>query len=159
MEEKFRDDLYYRLGVIPIDIPPLRKRQEDIIALAEHFLKKTASKNRQQRRSINSEGIKLLMDYSWPGNIRELENLIERLSVISLDDEISAALIASHLGKAVSTANGYDNLPLDEAVFSFEKNLIVEAMKKADGVKNRAAKKLGISTSVLYYKLEKFGLL
>ncbi len=159
MEEKFRDDLYYRLGVIPIDIPPLRERREDIVALAEHFLKKTATKNRQNKKNINSDGIKLLMDYSWPGNIRELENLIERLSVISVDDEISATLIASHLGKTNLTTNDYSNIPLDKAVYSFEKNLIVDAMKKSDGVKNRAAKKLGISTSVLYYKLEKFGLI
>jgi len=159
MEGKFRDDLYYRLSVIPINLPPLRERKDDIVALVEHFLKKTAEENHQPKKNINTEGMKLLIDYPWPGNIRELENLIERLSVISLGDNIDAALIASHLGKTVNVANGYSNLLLEDAVYSFEKKLIVEAMKKANGVKNRAAKILGISTSVLYYKLEKFGLL
>ncbi len=159
MEGKFRDDLYYRLSVIPINLPPLRERKEDIIALAEHFLQKVADKNHLPKKKINTEGIKILLEYPWPGNIRELENLIERLSVISMGTEIDATLIASHLGKNVSVANGFGNLQLEDAVYSFEKNLIVEAMRKADGVKNRAAKILGISTSVLYYKLEKFGLL
>ena len=159
MEGKFRDDLYYRLSVIPIDLPPLRERKEDIVALTEHFLQKVADKNHQGKKRINSEGMKFLMEYPWPGNIRELENLVERLSVISISEEIEASLIASHLGKAVSVSNNLGNLLLEDAVYSFEKNLIVEAMKKADGVKNRAAKILGISTSVLYYKLEKFGLL
>lgn len=159
MEEKFREDLYYRLSVIPINLPPLRERKDDITALAEHFLKKVADKNHLPEKKINSEGMKLLLEYPWPGNIRELENLVERLSVISKENEIDAALIASHLGKAANVTNGYGNLLLEDAVYSFEKNLIVEAMKKAGGVKNRAAKILGISTSVLYYKLEKFGLL
>lgn len=159
MEGKFRDDLYYRLSIIPINLPSLRERRDDIIALAEHFLKKVADKNHLPKKKINSEGMKLLMEYPWPGNIRELENLIERLSVISTAEEIDAALIASHLGKAINAGNNYGNLMLEDAVYSFEKNLIVEAMKKANGVKNRAAKILGISTSVLYYKLEKFGLL
>lgn len=158
-EGKFRDDLYYRISVIPINLPALRERKEDIVALTEHFLKKSADKNHLSKKIINSEGMKILMDYPWPGNIRELENLIERLSVISIGEEIDASLIASHLGRNINITNGFGNLPLEEAVFSFEKNLIVEAMRKAEGVKNRAAKILGISTSVLYYKLEKFGLL
>jgi DNA-binding NtrC family response regulator len=158
-EGKFRDDLYYRISVIPINLPPLRERKEDIVALAEHFLKKVTEKNHLSKKSINNEGMKILADYPWPGNIRELENLIERLSVISVGNEIDAALIASHLGKNINIVNGFGNLLLEDAVYSFEKNMIVEAMRKADGVKNRAAKILGISTSVLYYKLEKFGLL
>lgn len=158
-EKKFRDDLYYRLSVIPINLPPLRERKDDIAALAGHFLKKVAVKNHLPMKKINSAGMKLLMEYPWPGNIRELENLIERLSVISTAEEIDAALIASHLGKAINTSNDYSKLMLEDALYSFEKNLIVDAMKKADGVKNRAAKILGINTSVLYYKLEKFGLL
>jgi len=100
-----------------------------------------------------------LSDYSWPGNIRELENLIERLSVISSENVINSDLIARHLFSNAGAANSFDNLPLEEALFNFEKSLIVQAMKKAGGVKNRAAKILGISTSVLYYKLEKFGLM
>ena len=158
-EEKFRDDLYYRLSVIPINLPPLRERKEDIGALVDHFLQNVAIKNCQKQKLINEEGMNLLIDYLWPGNIRELENLIERLCVISQQNEIDPSLIAGHISSTISHINGLSGLPLDKAVYSFEKKLITEAMKKANGVKNRAAKILGISTSALYYKLEKFGFL
>jgi DNA-binding NtrC family response regulator len=156
---KFREDLFYRLRVIPVILPSLRERKDDIPALINHFLKKMAQKNRQEQKEIDSDGLKLLLDYSWPGNIRELENLIERLVVISSTQKIDSGLIERHLSGSLKIASGLDNLPLDEAVYSFEKKLVVQAMEKSDGVKNRAAKLLGISTSVLYYKLEKFGLL
>lgn len=158
-EGKFREDLFYRLSVIPIMIPSLRERKEDILLLVEYFLHKSAEKNSSQKKTIEAESVKLLNEYSWPGNIRELENLIERLSVISDEKIINSELIARHLFSHAGTANSFDNLPLEEALFNFEKSLIVQAMKKADGVKNRAAKILGINTSVLYYKLEKFGLM
>jgi DNA-binding NtrC family response regulator len=158
-EGKFREDLFYRLSVIPLKLPSLRERKDDIIPLVEHFLKKFASLNRDKKNIIDKEGIKLLVEYPWPGNIRELENLMERLCVISRSTEIENGLIARHLSGNIQHSTNYDNLPLEEALFAFEKNLIVQAMKRADGVKNRAAKILGISTSVLYYKLDKFGLI
>ncbi len=158
-EEKFRDDLYYRLGVIPIQLPSLRDRKEDIPALVDHFLLKLSEKNRQPKKNIDELGLKLLSDYPWPGNIRELENLIERLFVISTGEQIQYGLIARHLNSKPTINNGFENLQLDSAIFSFEKNMISMAMKKTGGVKNRAAKILGINTSSLYYKLEKFGLL
>ncbi|RMH93481.1 MAG: sigma-54-dependent Fis family transcriptional regulator [Calditrichaeota bacterium] len=158
MEGKFREDLYYRLSVIPITLPPLRERREDIPALVEHFLGKRRG-NRPPKR-ISPEGMKLLMEYHWPGNIRELENLIERLQVISPGPEIDAGLIAAQLGQApIAPGAGYDHLPLEEAVAAFEKNLILHALKKAGGVKTQAARLLGIRPSTLYYKLEKYGLL
>ncbi len=155
-EGEFREDLYYRLSVIPMQLPPLRDRREDIPELVNHFLQK-----RSQPKTITAEGINLLMEYSWPGNIRELENLMERLQVIAPGPEIDPQLIAVHLGSGIShnTSGQYDNLPLDDALYAFEKNLIVHALKKCDNVKNRAAKLLGIKTSTLYYKLEKFDLL
>lgn len=159
MEEKFREDLFYRLSVIPINLPSLRARKDDIPLLVNYFIKKNAEKNHQSVKEIENEGMKLLIEYPWPGNIRELENLIERLVVISRENRIESSLIARHLNSGITLNNVYDNLPLEESVFAFEKNLIIQAMKKADGVKNRAAKLLGISTSVLYYKLEKFGLM
>lgn len=159
VEGKFREDLFYRLSVIPVKLPSLRERREDIPLLIEHFLIKLAEKNNQKRKTVNPEGLKLLSEYNWPGNIRELENLIERLFVISNTDEISPELISSHLCGRNSLNNQFDNMPLEDALYAFEKNLIVQAMKKAEGIKNRAAKLLGIPTSVLYYKLEKFGLL
>lgn len=158
-EEKFREDLFYRLSVIPVALPPLRERKVDIPLLVNFFLKKMSEKNKQPLKEITNDGLDLLSDYTWPGNIRELENLIERLTVISQGNQIDPDLIAAHLSNNPKPAGITGNLPLDEAVYSFEKNLIVQAMKKSGGVKNRAAKALGISTSVLYYKLEKFGLI
>lgn len=159
VEGKFREDLFYRISVIPIVLPSLRARKDDIPLLVNYFLLKISLKNRIERKEITNEGMKLLINYSWPGNIRELENLIERLSVISEGKEIDPLLIGSHLSSNFTISNGYSNLPLDDAVCAFEKNLIIQAMKKSDGVKNRAAKMLGVSTSVLYYKLEKYGLI
>ena len=159
VEGKFREDLFYRISVIPIVLPSLRARKDDIPLLVNYFLQKISLKNRIERKEITNEGMKLLINYSWPGNIRELENLIERLSVISEGKEIDPLLIGSHLSSNFTISNGYSNLPLDDAVCAFEKNLIIQAMKKSDGVKNRAAKMLVVSTSVLYYKLEKYGLI
>ncbi|MBL7959426.1 sigma-54-dependent Fis family transcriptional regulator [bacterium] len=159
-EEKFREDLYYRLRVIPITLPPLRERKEDIPVLAEHFLKKFADNKSEKPKVINPAGMDLLSQYSWPGNIRELQNLLERLCVISESLQIDNTLIAQHLsGTMKNFTTGFDHLPLGEALENFEKNLIVHALKKSDHVKNRAAKLLGIRTSSLYYKMEKFGLL
>ena len=159
VEGNFREDLYYRLSVIPIKIPSLRERKDDIHLLVQHFLYKLKDKYKKEKISISSEGIKMLVDYSWPGNIRELENLIERLFFISSSNIIDADIISGHLLRTVNSQNCFESLPLEEALFSFEKNMIVQALKKSDGVKNRAAKMLGINTSTLYYKLEKFGLL
>ncbi|MFO7445308.1 MAG: sigma-54 dependent transcriptional regulator [Ignavibacteriaceae bacterium] len=157
-EGKFREDLYYRLSVIPIELPSLRERKEDIVPLVNYFLKKLSQKHKQEK-CISNEGMKFFINYTWPGNIRELENLVERLFVISDGNEIAEGMIAVHLNNYNMSNGNYENIPLEDAVYSFEKNLIVQAMKKTDGVKNRAAKLLGISTSVLYYKLEKFKLL
>ncbi|MDI6802830.1 MAG: sigma-54 dependent transcriptional regulator [Bacteroidota bacterium] len=157
-EEKFREDLYYRLSIIPINIPPLRERREDIPLLVDYFLKKQAGINCQKEKQIEIDGLKLLVDYLWPGNIRELENLIERLTVITIGDKIESNLISSHLNQGLNVNTSYNNLPLERAVESLEKNLIVQALKKANGVKNKAAKYLGIPTSVLYYKMEKYDL-
>jgi DNA-binding NtrC family response regulator len=157
-EGKFREDLFYRLSVIPINLPPLRERREDIPALVKHFITKSTAKNRQETRNIDNEGLKFLLEYPYPGNIRELENLIERLCVITNNNLIEPELIARHLNGNISTEN-YSGLPLEEAMSSFEKNMIITAMKKSNGVKNRAAKMLGIKTSALYYKLEKYGLI
>ena len=156
---RFREDLYYRISVIPIKLPSLRQRREDIPLLVNHFLSGTNRRYPRLKRYISREGMQLLMNYSWPGNIRELENVVERLVVISTEAEIDAATVAQFLGGEFSPAASLDSLPLDEALYAFEKNLIFDALQKANGVKNRAAKLLGIRTSALYYKLEKFGLL
>lgn len=157
-EGKFREDLFYRLSVIPVQIPSLKERREDIPLLVNHFLNKLSETYKTHPKVISHEGMEIFMKYPWPGNIRELENLVERLFVISSDQEIDTGLISSHLC-GTNAGSSYEGLSLEDAVYSFEKNMIEQAMRKSGGVKNRAAKLLGISTSVLYYKLEKFGLL
>ncbi len=158
-QRKYREDLYYRLSVIPLKMPSLRERREDIPLLVEHFLAKLAARRSGTQKRILPEGMKLLIDYSWPGNIRELENVIERLFVISPHDDISTELIAQQLGGIATTGSNYDHLSLDDATESFQRNLIINALQKAGGVKNKAAKILGINTSTLYYKMEKFKLM
>src|SRR5690606_21265040 len=112
-EGKFREDLYYRLSVIPIHLPSLRERKEDIPLLVSHFLLKLAEQNNSEKKEINTEGMKMLIDYHWPGNIRELQNLIERLYVISPNKLIDPLLIAGHLSGQTIMNNGFSNLPLD----------------------------------------------
>jgi two-component system response regulator HydG len=158
-ENCFREDLFYRLSVIPIKLPALRERKEDIPLLTEHFIEKFTTAKGQPVKKISEEGMGLLINYSWPGNIRELENLVERLIVICSSVEIDSQLIAQHLGNVTIRPSAYPSLPLEEAVNAFEKNLIEHALRKTGGIKNQAAKMLGINTSSLYYKLEKFGLL
>ena len=157
-EQKFREDLYYRLNVIPIKLPPLRDRIVDIPLLTQHFMDKL-NRNRNSSKTISEEAIELLKYYSWPGNIRELENLIERLCVISSDSEIQTELITHFLGQKTISLSDYKGMRLNNALESFEKNLIIHALKKANGIKQQAARLLDIKTSTLYYKMEKFGMM
>jgi DNA-binding NtrC family response regulator len=159
LNNKFRDDLYYRLNVIPLMLPSLRERKEDIEMLSKYFLSKSASKNRHIEKVISKDGMELLKNYSWPGNIRELENLIERLSVISNSEIIDEDIVSIHLNPKMNNSENYSNLSLEEATSQFEKKIILQALKKADGIKNKAAKILKLNTSSLYYKLEKYDLL
>ena len=154
---KFREDLYYRLNVFPIKLPLLQERKEDIPALVEYFLTKMTQKSDSAKKQISQVGMRILMEHSWPGNIRELENLIERLWVISEGTEINPMLISQHLIQSNRVSSKSNNYDLETAVYHFEKNLIQDALTKTNGVKNRAAKLLRINTSTLYYKMEKFG--
>ena len=155
---KFREDLFYRLSVIPIRLPSLRERKDDIPALIQHFLNRL-NQRKSQQKTISKEAVDLLKQYTWPGNIRELENIMERLFITTPDMEISINQVSRYLGHNNHVSENYDNIPLDDALFSLEKKLIMQALKDAGGVKNRAAKILGIRTSALYYKLEKYGLI
>jgi len=139
-EGKFREDLFYRLSVIPVYLPSLRERKEDIPLLVNYFLNIQAAKNHSDKKEISNEGMKLLIEYHWPGNIRELQNLVERLFVISPGKEIDPLLIAGHLNGNVTVNNDYSNLPLEEAVYSFEKKMIIKTKKKTHKIKKRDAK-------------------
>jgi DNA-binding NtrC family response regulator len=155
----FREDLYYRLNVVSIVIPPLRERKEDIPELLSHFIAKYSSENNKQISAVTAETRDVLMRYSYPGNVRELENIIERAVVLSKKGAITVADLPIH----VRTALGEDLLSaqklkgsLNETLDTVERGLILEALKESGGIQTRAAEKLGVSERVFRYKLRKY---
>jgi len=155
---EFREDLYYRLNVIPLDLPPLRHRKEDIPFLVDHFLRKKGAEMKKPITKISQQAIEALEKYNWPGNIRELENLIERAIVLCDGDEIrlqDLPILLENGGQNMLSLPS-ENLALNIVLENLEQQLIKRAMEKTDGVKTRAAEMLGIKTSVLYYKLDKY---
>lgn len=162
-EEKFRQDLYYRLNVVRLNIPPLRERIEDIPLLVKYLMKKLNTGNDNSIKSISHKAIELMQNYNWPGNVRELENLLERaLNLADMNRENS--LTIKHFPVLVEKAyfveeqmvNNPSTLP--DAIEQLEKKIILQALEKANGNKVQTAKILGIYTSALYRKLEKYGL-
>ena len=159
----FREDLYYRLNVIPVLLPPLRKRKEDIPDLVQFFLHRLARENSRKKISLDREAMQALIDYPWPGNIRELENVLERSVVLCDSDRITlnelpfVQEISPTLEQRKQVLSQKGNL--DDRLAEMEKLLLVEAMQDSKGIKTRAARALGIKTSTLYYKLEKYGLI
>jgi len=158
---KFREDLYYRLNIIPLELPPLRQRLEDIPILVEHFLRKKSSQLNKEQPSVSEKAIQELKNYSWPGNVRELENVIERAVVLCEREEISLTDLPILLGDPSRTTLRLlkEDLPLVEALEDLERQLIARALEKAKGVKTEAARILGLKTSALYYKLEKYDMI
>jgi two-component system NtrC family response regulator len=153
---QFRDDLYYRINVVTIALPPLRERREDIPQLVEHFLAGFAAKNGKAIRGLTREARDALLRYDYPGNVRELENLIERAVVLTRDDVLGLADLPLSLREpepAVAEERG-----LTAAVEGLERRMIREALARASGVQTAAAERLGISERVLRYKLRKYGL-
>ena len=159
-EGRFREDLYYRLHIVPITLPPLRERPEDIGLLADHFVRKHAPRINRKVRGTTQEARKQLLRYRWPGNVRELENAIEQALVFCEGEEIGVADLPQTLGAprndAVLSLPGGE-LSLTEVLEDLERQLIARAYEKAKGVKTETARLLGIKTSALYYKLEKYG--
>ncbi len=164
-EGSFRNDLYYRLNVIQIDLPPLRARREDIPILAEHFLEKHSKALEKDIKRISAEAMELLQKYNYLGNVRELENTIER----SVALETTPVILPESLPPAVRDRQGHNaligkiDLPsegvdLDDMVGEVEKNLLLKALERAGGVKGKAAELLGISFRSLRYRLAKYGL-
>jgi two-component system NtrC family response regulator len=149
----FRDDLYYRLNVIQIHVPPLRERKEDIPLLIDHFIRIHADKNRKKIKGITAEAMKHLMKYNFPGNIRELENIIERAIVFARREQISIDDIPVVL---CSKTTGPPIGGLEETVSTIEKQMITAALSKSGGNKSKAAVDLGISERVLRYKIKKY---
>jgi two-component system NtrC family response regulator len=158
-EGSFREDLYYRLNVVAVAIPPLRERKEDIPALMEHFLRKYSKENSKNITGVTTEARDLLMRYPYPGNVRELENIIERAVVLAKGEAITTADIPLHLQSVESEEKicvVKRDGSLTDTLDTLERGIIMDALKYAGGVQTRAAEKLGISERVLRYKLKKF---
>jgi len=158
-EGAFREDLFYRLNVVMMSIPPLRERKEDIPVLIDHFLKRYAEENGKGIDGLSREAQDLLLKYDYPGNVRELENIIERAVVIAREDVISVEDLPFREGmeEALEGRRAEESL-LRGSIEELEKKLIAEAMEKAGDHQTRAAELLGISERMLRYKLKKYGL-
>jgi DNA-binding NtrC family response regulator len=155
----FREDLYYRLNVVSVVIPPLRDRKEDIPGFLDFFIKKYSGENKKSITGISAETRDLLMRYTYPGNVRELENIIERAVVLSKKGIITTADLPIHIRTATSEGStSVQKLKgsLNETLDTVERGIILEALKETGGIQTRAAAKLGISERVLRYKLKKY---
>lgn len=167
----FRQDLYYRLNVIPIFLPALRERKEDTPLLVKHFLQKAAEENAKKVKYVSDEAMDYLMNYSWPGNVRELENAIERAVVLCKGDTLTPDLFPIPGTKTHPVLTGMQppepfkdietlakESSLTDAVEDLEKQMIVKAMEQTKGNQRQAAKMLGITDRILGYKLKRYGL-
>jgi two-component system response regulator AtoC len=159
-EEKFRQDLLYRLNVCPISIAPLRERPEDIIPLAEHFIREQNIKFRKNIQGLDGETKKIFRKYHWPGNIRELKNAIERAMIFEETTLITPKYIPIQIHPQIQSVTSMGSLKQAKNMdlYEMEKALILNALNKAQGNKSRAAKFLNISRDTLRYKLKKFAI-
>ncbi len=154
----FREDLYYRLNVVPIEIPPLRERKQDIPPLASHFVQKLAPDLGAAVESITAAGMERLLEYSWPGNVRELENVIERSLVMATGKQLDAKDIRLDLPRARMNSSTELALPDGMSLDQYEQELIKQALKKANGNKSQAARLLGLTRNALRYRLTQMGM-
>ncbi|MCX7634491.1 MAG: sigma-54 dependent transcriptional regulator, partial [Syntrophales bacterium] len=160
-DKKFREDLFYRINVIPIYLPPLRERGLDIAILANHFLKKFNEQKGKNVHAIEPSAMECLLNYSWPGNVRELENLIEMLVVMKGDGAIQRADLPEKFRRSPRSEIVPDDIPPSEKmdfnslVMAYERQLIIKAMEKCGGVKNKAAQMLGLKRTTLVEKLKR----
>ena len=161
----FREDLFYRLNVVNVQLPPLRERKEDIAILAQHFLNKMSEKYSKNIKGFEPETVTTLESYSWPGNVRELENIIERMVILAQPDieTIPPELLPPEIKPmdievtdAVSSASNFQGIKSKKA--SYEKNMLLEALEKHGWNQSSAANELGIHESTLRYKIQKFGI-
>jgi len=158
IEQKlFREDLYYRINVFPIYLPPLRERKDDVMLLADYFLEKYARENNKAISRISTPAIDMLTSYHWPGNIRELENCIERAVLLCDGDVIRSEHLPPSLQK-INQSESVARRSLTEIIANTEKELIVDALKKSGGRQRKAAKELGITERMLGYKIRKYGI-
>ena len=154
---QFREDLYYRLNVFPITVPPLRARDSDIITLADHFVAKFSTKFGKAVKRISTPALDMLMSYHWPGNVRELENIIERAVILSDDEVIHQYTLPPSLQTAEESGTTY-NCSLETKLDAVEKEMIIEALKQHRGNMTAAARELRLTRRVLGLRMAKFGI-
>jgi len=159
----FRDDLYYRLNVIPINVPPLRERKDDLPVLVEHFLKKCSKKSKRYVMDISSEAMDALALYDWPGNVRELENSIERAVILSKGKRIEKDDLPENIVEIASLHAGAnkqrgEHKTLKEALRNSERKIIKNTLDTCSGNRKKAAEVLGINRTTLYNKMREYGL-
>jgi DNA-binding NtrC family response regulator len=154
----FREDLYYRLNVVPIDVPPLREHKEDIPDLVSHFLAKYRKESAKNITGVTPQALQILMDFHWPGNVRELENIVERAATFAKGEKIDAADIHLDTGTTKSGSSAPAFLPPGVTLDQWEDELIRESLRRANGNKSQAARLLGISRNALRYRLDKIGI-
>ncbi|HMA84214.1 MAG TPA: sigma-54 dependent transcriptional regulator, partial [Desulfosalsimonadaceae bacterium] len=158
---RFREDLYYRLNVVSVAVPPLRERKEDILLLAEHFLSIYAQKNRRLIKGFTPRAADLLMRYHWPGNVRELENAVERAVILTRGEMITPEHLP-HPIQAIDAGEGgaetVDTGVSVRALKDVEKEMILRTLDQTDGNRTRTAEILGISRRTLQLKLKKYGI-
>lgn len=160
-EGRFREDLYYRLHVVPLSLPSLRERREDIPLLVKHFIDKLGPRTNPRVKGIDDDALARLMSHGWPGNVRELENAMEQALVFAGGERITVSALPEHLATADHTETlslPGTSMALPDILEDLERQLILKAYREADGVKTETARRLGIKTSALYYKLEKYGI-
>jgi DNA-binding NtrC family response regulator len=162
-ENRFREDLFYRLNVINIPLPPLRRRREDIPLLVAHFLDKYAEENKRKVREVTPDAMRILLDHSWPGNVRELENTIERAVVLCTGDRIGVELLPDYLRFPVQTDQPAmivpsDGISLKDAVSRYERGMILQSLEMANGVQKKAAELLQLKPSTLNEMMKRLGI-
>jgi transcriptional regulator with PAS, ATPase and Fis domain len=160
-EGKFREDLYYRLHVITVQLPALRERKDDIPLLVQHFLEKYGEENNKTHLDLTAEALDLLQEYDWPGNVRELENVIERAVVLSTGAKIDADLVPDHVRSSKRFQMPQfivppEGISLKEVITDFEKRLIESTLEAAGGVQKRAAELLHIKATTLNEMIKRY---
>jgi Nif-specific regulatory protein len=155
-EGKFREDLYYRLNIFPIVVPPLRERKTDIILLANHFIEKYAKEMDKKIVSISVSATDMLMHYHWPGNVRELENCIERAIILCTDGVIKTHHLPPNLQKSDDSPIQESKGTLQDMLISLEKEMISDALKRCRGNMAKAARILGLTERIMGLRVAKF---
>jgi two-component system response regulator PilR (NtrC family) len=164
-EKRFREDLFYRLNVIQVKMPPLRDRKEDIPILAAHFLKKYSEELSKTILKISPEALNMLLNYEYPGNVRELQNIIERAVALGNGNELTPQHLSSYLDEQIQSKRGAieldippEGIDLEKVIEEIERALLLKALNRTKGIKKKAAELLRINFRSMRYRLEKYGL-